>query len=295
MHQVMLPSWVLTKLNESDLMHRSNIFDYKKYRYFKIAVAIILIAVAAYLIFEPTIGHYGGSWLGYVLGSLSAALVLWMTWYGVRKRRYRGSGATQGWLSAHIYLGTALTVLVTLHSGFQFGLNIHTLAYFLLLVVVISGFFGNYTYMIYPRQMTENMGEDNLDGLLLRIADADKLARQIALTMPDNINNTVARACSETCIGIGLLEQLRGYQPNCPTALAVEQLTLMGDNLSAEQRKPYRELYSIMVRRQSLVKRVRQDLMYRARLGFWLYFHVPFTIALLVAMTAHIVAVFFYW
>ena len=276
-------------------MQRSNIFDYKKYRYFKIAVAIILIAITAYLIFEPTIGHYGGSWLGYILGSLSAALVLWMTWYGVRKRRYRGSGATQGWLSAHIYLGTALTVIVTLHSGFQFGLNIHTFAYFLLLVVVISGFFGNYTYMIYPRQMTENMGEDNLDGLLLRIADADKLARQIALTMPDNINNTVARACSETCIGIDLLEQLRGYQPNCPTALAVEQLTLMGDNLSAELRKPYRELYSIMVRRQSLVKRVRQDLMYRARLGFWLYFHVPFTIALLVAMTAHIVAVFFYW
>jgi hypothetical protein len=35
--------------------------------------------------------------------------------------------------------------------------------------------------------------------------------------------------------------------------------------------------------------------MYRARLGFWLYIHVPFTIALLVAMMAHIIAVFFYW
>jgi hypothetical protein len=162
-------------------------------------------------------------------------------------------------------------------------------------MVVISGFFGNYTYMIYPRQMTENMGEDNLDGLLLRIADADKLARQIALIMPDDINNTVSRACSETAIGNGLLEQLRGYQPNCPTAIAVAQLTLMGKDLPSEQRKPYRELYSIMVRRLSLVKRVRQDLMYRARLGFWLYIHVPFTIALLVAMMAHIIAVFFYW
>ena len=276
-------------------MQRSNIFDYKQYFYFKIAVVIILVAFVAYLMFEPTVGHYGGSWIGYVLGTISAILVLWMTWYGVRKRRYRGSGATQGWLSAHIYLGTALTVLVTLHSGFNFGLNIHTLAYGILLIVVISGFFGNYTYMIYPRQMTENMGEDNLDGLLLRIAEADKLARQIALIMPDNINNIVARACSETAIGIGLLEQLRGYQPNCPTAIAVEQLALMGNDLTTEQRKPYRELYSIMVRRQSLVRRVRQDLMYRARLGFWLYFHVPFTIALLVAMMAHIIAVFLYW
>lgn len=276
-------------------MQRSNIFDYKNYRYFKIAVIVILIAFAAYLIFEPAVGHYGGSVLGYGLGTVSALMVLWMAWYGVRKRRYRSSGSTQGWLSAHIYLGTALTALVTLHSGFHYGLNIHTLTYALLLIVVISGFFGNYTYMIYPRQMSENMGEDSLDGLLLRIAEADKLARQIALLMPDNINGTVARACRETSIGLGLLEQLRGYQANCPSAMAVEELTMMGNNLSAEQRKLYRELYSIMVRRLSLVKRARQDLMYRARLGIWLYLHVPFTIALLVAMAAHIVAVFVYW
>jgi len=276
-------------------MQRSNIFDFKNYLYFKLAVVIILIAFAAYLLFEPAVGHYGGSWLGYGLGTISALMVLWMAWYGVRKRRYRGSGATQGWLSAHIYLGTALTVIVTLHSGFHFGLNIHTFAYAMLLIVVISGFFGNYTYMIYPRQMTENMGEDNLDGLLLRIAESDKLARQIALLMPDHINNVVARACGETSIGIGLLEQLRGFQPNCPSAIAVQQLSTVDNTLSPEQRKLYRDLYSIMVRRESLVRRARQDLMYRARLGFWLYFHVPFTIALLVAMLAHVIAVFAYW
>ena len=50
-----------------------------------------------------------------------------------------------------------------------------------------------------------------------------------------------------------------------------------------------------MTRLQSLVKRARQDLMYRASLGFLLYFHTPFAVALLAAMVAHIVAVFFYW
>lgn len=276
-------------------MQRSNIFDYKNYLYFKIAVVVILVAFGAYLIFEPAVGHYGGSFLGYGLGVISALMVLWMAWYGVRKRRYRSSGSTQGWLSAHIYLGTAMTVLVTLHSGFHFGINIHTLAYALLLIVVVSGFFGNYTYMIYPRQMSENMGEDSLDSLLLRIAEADKLARQIALVMPDAINDTVNRACRETSIGLGLIDQLTGYQPNCPSAKAVDDLTEMGKDLSPDQRKLYRELYTIMVRRLSLVKRARQDLMYRARLGIWLYLHVPFTIALLVAMTAHIIAVFVYW
>ena len=276
-------------------MQHSNIFDYKKYRYFKLAVIIILIAFSAYLLFEPAVGHYGGSWLGYSLGTASAALVFWMAWYGIRKRRYRSSGTTQGWLSAHIYLGTALIFLATLHSGLHFGLNIHTVTYGILLVVVVSGFFGNYAYMIYPRLMTENMGEDNLDGLLLRIAESDKMARQIALLMPDDINDTVARACRETSIGIGLSEQLKGFQPDCPTATAVQKLTLLGNDLPIEHRKLYRDLYSIMVRRESLVKRARQDLMYRARMGFWLYFHVPFAIALLMAMIAHVVAVFFYW
>lgn len=276
-------------------MQRGNIFDYKNYRYFKLAVIVIIIAFSAFLLFEPAVGYYGGSYLGYGLGTVSAALVLWMAWYGVRKRRYRSSGSTQGWLSAHIYLGTALTVIATLHSGFHFGINIHSLTYGLLLIVVVSGFFGNYAYMIYPRLMTENMGEDSLDGLLLRIAETDKLARQIALIMPDEINFTVDRACRETYIGTGLLEQLRGFQPDCPTAIAVQKLTVLGNDLPTEQRKLYRELYSIMVRRQSLVKRARQDLMYRARLGFWLYFHTPFAVALLAAMVAHIIAVFFYW
>lgn len=276
-------------------MQHNNIFDYKKYRYFRLAVVIILAAVIAYMIFEPAVGHYGGSWLGYGLGTLSAVMVFWMAWYGIRKRRYRSRGNTQGWLSAHIYLGTAMTVVATLHSGFNFGINIHTLTYGLLLVVVISGFFGNYAYMIYPRLMTENMGEDSLDGLLLRIAETDKLARQIALVMPDDINNIVTRACRETSIGISLLEQLRGFQSDCPSTVAVQQLTILGNDLPLEKRKLYRELYSIMVRRESLVRRARQDLMYRARLGFWLYFHVPFAIALLVAMIAHIIAVFSYW
>lgn len=276
-------------------MQRGNIFDFRNYRYFKLAVLLILLAFAAWLMFEPAVGHYGGSWLGYGLGTLSALMVLWMAWYGVRKRRYRGTGATQGWLSAHIYLGTAMTVIVTLHSGFHFGFNIHTLAYGLLLIVVASGFFGNYAYMIYPRQMTDNMGEDSLDSLILRIAEADKLARQIALQMPDDINTAVARACRETTIGLGVLEQLRGYQPECPFAMVVQQLAGMGKHLSSDQRMLYHELYSIMVRRQSMVKRARQDLMYRARLGFWLYFHVPFTFALLTAMVAHVVAVFVYW
>ena len=53
-------------------MQHNNMFNYKNYRYFKWAVVVILVAFAAYLLFEPAVGHYGGRWLGYGLGTISA-------------------------------------------------------------------------------------------------------------------------------------------------------------------------------------------------------------------------------
>ena len=56
----------------------------------------------------------GGSGLGYTLGVSSAVIVLWLTWFGMRKRQYALSATKlKVWLSAHIYLGLALVVTAT--------------------------------------------------------------------------------------------------------------------------------------------------------------------------------------
>jgi len=49
------------------------------------------------------------------------------------------------------------------------------------------------------------------------------------------------------------------------------------------------------VRKQELVSRARRAVKLKARLDIWLYIHVPLTIALLAALTAHTVSVFYYW
>jgi hypothetical protein len=277
-------------------MQRSTFLEYNGYRYLKISGLIAAVAMIAYLFSKPAIGHYGGTWLGYTLGTAGALIILFLLWFGVRKRQYKSSAMDlKSWLSAHVYLGVLLIILVTLHTGFELGWNIHSLAYILMMLVIFSGFYGVYAYLRFPRLMTEKMGEETLESLFLKMADLDRETRNIALQLPDEINRVVLDASQQTRIGGGFLQQLSGRQKNCPAGLALEKIQSIGAQLKGEQAKANRELYFLTLKKQALLTQAREDVMFRARLEVWLYFHVPLSIALLAALIAHIVSVFFYW
>src|SRR5688572_25640409 len=128
-----------------------SILAYKNGRYLKLALIACTAAIAAYWWDEPPLVYlkpYGGTTLGYTLGTVGAVLILWLMLLGVRKRRYRTAiGSVQGWTSAHVYLGLSLMVIVTLHPAFEFGWNIHTMAYAVMVAVIARGFFGLYAYL----------------------------------------------------------------------------------------------------------------------------------------------------
>ena len=276
-------------------MRSRNFLEYRDFLYLKLSLILMAVAIAAYIIHSPTIGAYGGTWLGYVLGTISTAIVGLLLWLGVRKRSYFGAGTMQGWLSAHVYLGISLIVLATLHSSFQFGWNVHTLAYGLMMAVIMSGFYGLYAYFRYPHLLTENLSADSFDGLMQEISKLDKLARISALHLPDEIITIINNAINNTRIGGKVLEQIKGKQADCPTTSAVKKLHSLSKSIPVSQIKTHRELYTLMLRRESLIARARRDIMLRARLSGWLYVHVPLSIALLFALFAHITAIFFYW
>ena len=46
---------------------------------------------------------------------------------------------------------------------------------------------------------------------------------------------------------------------------------------------------------EAMLARLRRHLQLKAMLEIWLYVHVPATFALIAALTAHIVSVFFFW
>jgi hypothetical protein len=279
---------------------------------------------------------YGGTWFGYVLGITSALIVLLHAWYGVRKRRppmiltkknpggrstdsdtgldetksglkarpggawpeesWRHGGTLQGWLSAHVYLGVSLIFLASLHTGFRFGWNIHTLTYVLLLIVLATGFYGTFAYLRYPRLITENNDEDNLNELLRRISELDELARIRALDLPDDVNALVTDARLNTRLGGGFFQQLSGKQRACPTELAVLGVRALGKTLvSGEQPRLMRDLYSVLLQKQRLVAKARNEISLNARMQFWLYLHAPLSIALVASLSAHVIAILVYW
>lgn len=305
-------------------MQRHNLLEFKHYRHLKAASLLMALAIIAYLVDQPDTGAHGGTFLGYLLGILAAIIIAAQVMYGIRKRMtpkipelrqfnslpfsekdhrahksncgWHHGEALQGWLSAHVYFGIAIVVLSTLHTGFQLGWDVHTIAYILMIAVVSTGFYGIYAYLRFPKLMTDNMGgADTLDTLLLKIEELDKLAGIKSLQFSDEICAIVLKSRQKTLIGGNVFQQLTAYRRNCPTARAIQKLHTLGKGLKGDQLKSFNELYAIMVHKETLVTRSRKEIMYKARLEFWLYLHAPLSIAFITALIAHIVAIFFYW
>ena len=266
------------------------------FRYLKLAATITLVSIVLYVADSPYGSRYGGSWAGYTLGTVGALLILWLTWFGYRKRTYaQDHGILVARLSAHVYLGLALLVIATLHTGFHFGWNVHTLAFGLMCLVIASGAFGVFTYAHYPRLMTENRQSTTMRQMLGRIASLNDELRAGAMTLDDQRAALVRRSIESTAIGGSLWRQLSGSYPNCATAAARAGIDAGAASLTPEMLATARQVRVLLDEKALLLARVRRDINYKAVMDIWLYFHVPLSFALLAALAAHVVAVFFLW
>lgn len=277
-------------------MKHYSILEYARFRWLKGGLALAAAVSLLYLWHQPPVRPYGGTWLGYGLGTVGALLILWLLWYGVRKRRYRSTtGTVEGWLSAHVYLGTALVVVVTLHAGFQVGWNVHTLAYVLTLLVVASGFYGVAVYLRVPEAMTTNLGDDTFESLVLRIGDIDREMEDKGISLPDELYAQVKRSIAGTRLDASALRLLSGADPRCPTAAALREWPALARKLTGDAAKLDKEVFALLLRKNELLARARRHLRHKALLDLWLYVHVPLAFALLAALVAHVVSVFIYW
>jgi hypothetical protein len=269
---------------------------YRNYFYLKVAAAAVVVAYALYYLDVPYGERYGGTWAGYILGTAGAFLILWLMWFGYRKRSYRvNQGKLEAWLSAHVYLGIALLFIGTLHTGIHFGWNIHTAAYVLMCAVIISGFFGIFCYWRYPQLITDNRGGITMPQILVRIAVINDELRMSAMTLDDATARLVTEAVERTEIGGSGWRQMTGQYPNCATDKALVGVDEISQQSSLEQQATYRQVHALLTDKKALLARARKDVAFKAMMDVWLYVHVPLSFALLAALTAHVASVFVYW
>ena len=275
--------------HQSFLLHRGQY-------YLHVSMTLCGLAIAAYVLSNPSPRHSGGDWLGYTLGTVSALLIVWLSLLGVRKRAITpGRWSLKAWTSAHVYLGLSLIVIATLHTGFQFGWNVHTLAYGLMLLVIGSGMFGVYYYATIPKVMSDNRAETSGAQMLEEIAALDVDLDQAAQPLNESDAQWVQRSIDSKNFSRALTERLARSHPRCATTRALEALRTSASAKAGSARDSLGRVITLLERKQALLERTRRHIRFKTLLELWLYVHVPITFALVAALIIHIISVFYFW
>lgn len=284
----------MAKLRNTSAQHISFI-AHRKYLWLKVSLTICVLSLIGYVStdFDPV--RNGGTWYGYTLGVISTLLILWLSVLGVRKRAITaGHWSLKGWTSAHIYLGLSLIVIATLHTGFQFGWNIHTLAYALMIFVILSGIIGVVFYVYIPRRMSNNRAQMGQTDMLAEIASLNELLDDAAQPLDNRYIPIVKKSIDQTKLGGSIIRRLSGTYKGCQTRKALEFFQSEMRDVDDDARTNVLDMISVLERKNSLLLRTRKHIRYKALLQVWLYIHIPVTFALIAALLAHIVSVFYY-
>lgn len=265
---------------------------YAGFRWAKISGGLCLLIVVSYALVDVTPRHNGGSWYGYTLGTIGAGLILWLTALGYRKRKMTSTAwSLKAWTSAHVYLGLSLIVIGTWHTGFQLGWNVHTLAWALMMLVILSGLYGVIVYATLPAALSNNRDEMTQMQMLEAIRAFDRQLHSAAQPLTPADTAPVLAALDEDPFAGGVMARLSGRYPNCATAAALRTLSLS----NGSDREAREKVVGLLKQKEAALTRLRRHLKIRALLEIWLYVHVPLTFALIAALSAHIISVFFYW
>ena len=287
---------------ESFLSHRSM-------RWLRWSLVLVLIALVGYVVQDLPVPRNGGTVVGYTLGTIAALLMIWLTWLGRRKRNYRSSfGTVKGWTSAHVYLGAALIVVATLHTGFQFGANVHTLAFILMMLVCVSGIYGVWAYSRYPFKINENSKGKMRAALFEELKEEDRQIIRLVGQADQEVDKVVRGALERTEVGTRYFDQLMGKDRSrvqlpdkglCDNpdmrAVADYLVRVLETCDNPSEAEVLQRLLTLMGRRARLLSRIREDVRLAELLRIWLIIHIPFAFAALAAVAIHVVTVFIYW
>src|SRR5215210_1790920 len=143
-----------------------------------IFLLLLAAATASFIYYARREFPHGGSTFGIAYGVIGSALILLLSFFGVRKRWYRSTfGTLEQWLQSHIYLGILALIILVFHAGGRFHDVVAVTTLVLVAIVVLSGIAGSILYVTVPRVLTEVESDLTADEISDQV---NQLARSMA-------------------------------------------------------------------------------------------------------------------
>ncbi len=276
-------------MSETFLTYRGN-------RWLWVSIISAGLLVLSYVEYSTRMAPHGGTFMGLCYGVLGTIAILVLMSLGIRKRCYSsGLGTLQGWTSAHVYLGLLTLLVIPMHAGFRFGLDIHTLAFALLFIVVISGILGVILYQTIPSRLTKydaGLQADKVDQEINRLlAEMRNLARDKSDAFVKVFRDEMAQATDLKPKGWRLL--FAGAGRDLMTKRA-EELTQRVTQVPSHEHQAFETLSRLLFQKSQLETNLMFQMRLRNALEAWLYVHLPVSFAMVAAVLVHLLAVFYY-
>jgi hypothetical protein len=270
---------------------QESFISYRNYRWLVITVAAVAVCCGIYVVDDPIGGRNGGTAVGYTFGILATIGLVWLMLYGARKRAYHSAlGSVQGWLSAHVWIGTGLLALVPLHAGFRFGWNVHSLAFFLMVVTIVSGMWGVVNYTTLAARIESHRGGVKSTQVLEQLSSLGASIKAMCVGKSDAFRSLVERLNPPFVVSLATLIRE-------PKLVYIDQRVAgyaLGD-LPEDERDEALRLFGLLDQKCDLTNGLLEEARIKALLRLWLFVHVPTSVATCVAVAIHILSVFFFW
>ena len=246
------------------------------------------------------------SGVGYVLGIVSAACMLILLFYPLRKRFkfLKFIGPLPKWFRNHMVLGVSAPIIALYHCNFQLGSMNSRIALFSAMVVAGSGLVGRFIYQkihhgLYGRKANlkellakvkltppgEGILGNFVPELLRRIAEFD----QHVLKPPEGFFD-----CVKLALTLSIRTRLQAMRLNRFTR---QSLIVQGKRSPVVEK--HRDRFEAIIReyiRRHLwhVRRVAEFAAYDRLFALWHKVHFPFFLALLFSVVIHVLVVHLY-
>lgn len=261
----------------------------------RIFILLLLLTGGAFYSYARDGFPHGGSPIGLLYGTIGFALILLLSFFGIRKRWYRSRlGTLEQWMQSHIWLGVLVMIILLLHTGGRFEDKVAVATLIVMAIVVASGIVGAVLYVTIPRMLTEVESNLTVDEISDQLNQLGKSMARIAggRSAPfQRIHDELARQATPGVLaGWRLLLSRLGRRKKQDPADWARLIALV----PKEEQDELRQMLVLSRQRRELLLRLIFQQRYKNALEVWLYVHVPFTLALLVLSIVHIAAVFYY-